>query len=103
MAAANTKLPLKPIGGNILVRPDEQEETTPSGLVISATAKGEKPQRGTVLALGTGKKDKDGKELPWSVNIGDVVYFKKYSPDEIEVEGVKYLIMEETDLLAVAA
>lgn len=99
----SAKLPLKPIGGNILVLPDQQDETTPSGLVISATAKGEKPQRGKVLALGTGKKDKDGKALPWNVEVGDVVYFKKYSPDEIELEGETYLIMDENDILAVAA
>lgn len=92
---------MKPIGSNILVKPESQDETTPSGLVISASAKSEKPQRGEVLALGTGRKDKDGKVLPFSVEVGDVVVFKKYSPDEIEVDGETYLIMEETDILAV--
>lgn len=101
--ANSKKLPLTPIGSNILVKPVEQDETTPSGIVISATAKGEKPQRGTVLALGTGKKDKDGKDIPWNVAVGDEVYFKKYSPDEIELDGETYLIMEEADLLAIAA
>lgn len=99
---AKTKsLPLKPVGGSILVKPEVQEETTASGLVISASAKDEKPQKGTVLALGTGKLDKDGNSLPWNVKVGDVVFFKKYSPDEIEVEGESYLIMEESDVLAV--
>jgi len=97
----SNKLPLKPIGGNILVKPESAEETTPSGLVISSSAKAEKPQRGQVLALGTGKKDKDGKPLPFNVEVGDVVVFKKYSPDEIEIENQTYLIMEEGDILAV--
>ncbi len=99
--AKSKDLPLKPIGGGILVKPEAQEETTASGLVISSSAKEEKPQKGTVLALGTGKLDKDGKSLPWNVKEGDVVFFKKYSPDEIEVDGESYLIMDEADVLAV--
>lgn len=95
------QLPLKPIGGNILVKPESAEEKTPSGLLISASAKGEKPQRGEVLALGTGRKDKDGKPMPFNVEVGDFVVFKKYSPDEIEIDGETYLIMEENDILAV--
>lgn len=97
---ANT-LPLKPIGGKILVQPKPEETTTASGLVISSTAKGEKPQQGTVVALGSGKRDKDGKALEWEVKVGDEVLFKKYSPDEVELGSDKYLIMEESDILAV--
>lgn len=92
---------VKPLGGNILVKPLEQEETTASGLVISATAQGEKPQQGEVLALGTGKLDSDGKSIPWNLKVGDQVIFKKYSPDEVEVDGEKYLVMAEADVLAV--
>lgn len=99
--AKSKSLPIKPIGGSILVKPEEQEETTASGLVISSSAKDEKPQKGTVLALGTGKLDQDGKKLPWNIKEGDVVFFKKYSPDEIEVDGDTYLIMGESDVLAV--
>lgn len=101
--ARSNKLDLKPIGGNILVKPEDHEDTTPSGLVISAGAKTEKPQKGVILALGTGKLDKDGNALPWNIAVGDKVIFKKYSPDEVEVEGETYLIMEEHDILAVLA
>jgi chaperonin GroES len=100
MAAAKVKL--QPIGGNVLVKPDEIESTTASGLVIAASAKGEKPQRGTVVALGTGKLNDKGEKIPFNVAIGDIVIFKKYAPDEVEVDGDGYLIMEEQDILAVA-
>jgi chaperonin GroES len=100
MAKAKS-LPLKPIGGNILVKPLGQEETTPSGLVISATAQEEKPQQGEVIGLGTGRLDKDGNSLPWNVKVGDKVFFKKYSPDELELDGETYLVMDEGDILGV--
>lgn len=98
---ASTKLPITPVGGNILVEPEAQEQTTPSGLVVAASAKGEKPQSGVVVALGKGKKDKDGKPIEWNVSVGQKVLFKKYSPDEFEHEGKKYLIMQEEDVLGV--
>lgn len=91
---------IKPIGGNILVRPLDEEEKTASGLILQTSGK-EKPQKGEIVALGTGKKDKEGKEIPWSVTVGDTVLFKKYSPEEIEVNGQNYLIMQEDDILAV--
>lgn len=98
---AATKLPLKPIGGNILVKPDKAEEVTQSGLVIAASKNEEKAQKGEIIALGTGKVDKDGKKEPFNVEVGQRVIFKKYSPDEVEVDNVKYLIMQEDDILAV--
>lgn len=99
---ASKKLAVQPLGGNILVKPKEQETTTASGLVIAASsAKGEKPQQGEVVALGTGKTDKDGKAIAWNVKVGDMVLFRKYSPDEIESNGETFLIMKEEDVLAV--
>ncbi len=95
------KIGLQPLGGNILVKPEELETTTPSGIVISSTNKGEKPERGKVVALGTGKVDSEGKDVPFNVEVGDEVLFKKYAPDEVEVDGESYLIMEESDILAV--
>lgn len=97
------KLPIQPLGGNILVEPKGAETTTPSGLVIAASSSNtEKPQRGVVVALGTGKLDKDGKKIEWYVKVGDEVLFRKYSPDEVEDdEGTKYLIMKEEDVLAI--
>ncbi len=96
------KVAVHPVGGNILVKAKEVETTTASGLVISASsAKGEKPQRGTVVALGTGRLDKDGNKVEWSVKEGDEILFRKYSPDEIEIDNENYLIMKEEDVLAV--
>lgn len=92
---------IKPLGNHILVLPKAQETTTASGLVIASTANKEKPQEGEVVALGTGKLDKDGKALAWNVAVGDKVLFRKYSPDEIELDGETYLIMKEEDVMAV--
>lgn len=91
---------LQPIGGNILVRP-LTEKTTVSGIVLPDTIDKEKPQKGTVIALGTGKINEKGERVPFNVKVDDVVIFKKYSPDEIEVDGEDLLIMEESDILAV--
>lgn len=99
---AKSKLPIKPIGANILVKPvEEDSSTTPSGLIVSTSAKNERPQIGEILALGTGRLDKDGNKLPWNVSVGQKVVFKKYSPDELEVEDESYLIMKEEDILGI--
>lgn len=91
---------VKPLGGRVLVKPLEDEETD-SGLIIPATADKEKPEQGTIVALGTGKVDDDGKEIPFNVEVGDRVMFKQYSPDEVEMDGVTYLVIDESDILAV--
>ena len=96
------KLPIKPIGGNILVKPIEEDSTTtPSGLVISTNSKNEKPQVGEIVALSTGRVDADGKKLDWNIKVGQQVAFKKYSPDEFEFDEEKYLIMREEDILGI--
>lgn len=85
-----------------MVKPKEVETTTASGLVIAASsAKGEKPEQGEIVALGTGKLDENGKKIEWNVEIGDTVLFRKYSPSEVELDGEEYLIMKEDDVLAV--
>jgi len=93
------KVNLKPLGGNILVKPIA--EKTVSGIVLPDTVDKEKPQKGEVVALGTGKVTEDGKKIAFNVKIGDVVLFKKYSPDEVELAGEEYLIMDEEAILAV--
>ncbi|MEI6886929.1 MAG: co-chaperone GroES [bacterium] len=95
------KLNLTPLGGNILVRGVEEETKTTSGIVLPDTIQKEKKQKGLIVALGTGKLDKDGKKIAFNVKPGDTVIFKKYSPEEVEVEGESYLIMSEDDILAV--
>jgi chaperonin GroES len=92
---------LKPIGGNILIEPIEEETTTASGIVLPDTVDKESPQKGKIIALGTGKLDDNGKKIAFNVKVGDHVIFKKYGPDELEDNEKKYLIMEESDILAV--
>jgi len=90
----------KPLGARVVVEPIEQDEVTPSGIVLPETAK-EKPQKGTVLAVGPGDRDEDGDRIPMDVKKGDVVLFAKYSGTEIKVDGKKLLILRESDLLAI--
>jgi len=97
----STKSKIKPLGGNILVEAVEEESKTASGIVLPDTVDKEKPQKGKIVALGTGKITEQGKKISFNVKVGDVVIFKKYSPDEIEINGKEYLIMNEEDILAV--
>ena len=92
---------LKPLGSIIIIEPVEEEKTTESGIVIPETAEKERPIKGTVLAVGPGKITDTGERVPISVRVGDTVLFKKYGPDEIEMEGKKYLVADEEDILAV--
>ncbi len=91
---------LKPLGDRLIVRPIEEEETTASGIVLPDTAK-EKPQRGKVIAVGPGKLLDDGKRATPSVKKGDEVYYGKYSGTEIKIDGEEYVILKESDVLAV--
>ncbi|MEA3272704.1 MAG: co-chaperone GroES [Patescibacteria group bacterium] len=89
----------KPLSDNLLVKPLEQEEITKSGIVLPDTVK-EKPEKGQVVAAGPGKME-NGKNQPMSVKVGDMVMFKKYSPDEIKVGDKKMLIISESDILGI--
>ena len=91
---------LKPLEDRILVRPEEGEETTASGIVIPDTAK-EKPQEGTVLAVGPGKRSETGDLIPMDVSEGDRVIYSKYGGTEVKVEGEEYLVLSARDVLAV--
>ena len=92
---------LKPLGSRVIIEPLEEEKTTESGIVIPETAEKEKPIKGKVLAVGPGKVTDTGERVPVSVRVGDMVLFKKYGPDEIEMEGKRYLVADEEDILAV--
>ena len=90
---------LQPLGDRIVVRPkDEDDSTTPSGLVIPDTAK-EKPQLGEVLAVGPGEYQ-DGERIPMDVSVGDLVFYSKYGGTEVKVEGEEYLVLSARDVLA---
>jgi chaperonin GroES len=91
---------LKPLGARVVVEPNEQEEITAGGIVLPETAK-EKPQKGTVTAVGPGDRDDNGKRIPMDVGVGDTVLFAKYSGTEIKLDGKKLLILRESDLLAI--
>ena len=92
---------LKPLNDNIFIEPVSEEKSTKSGIVIPDTAEKEKPIRGKVAAVGPGRLDEKGNRVPMSVKVGDVVLFKKYGPDELEIEGKKYLVGSEAEILAI--
>ena len=86
---------MKPLADRVIVAPAAAEEKTKSGIIIPDTAK-EKPQRGEIVAVGNGKKDE-----PMTVKVGDQVLYGKYAGTEINIEGVDYLIMKESDIFAI--
>lgn len=96
--AKNIKI--EPLGKRVLLKPDDIEETTAGGLVLPPSAsEDQKPETGTVVKLGKGTIK--GKAITFDVSVGDRVYFKKYSPDELEVENEKYLLLDTEDILAI--
>ncbi len=90
---------LKPLRDKVVVKALEEEEKTKGGIVLPDTAK-EKPQKGKVVAVGSGKV-KDGKVIPLEVKEGDVIIYEKYGPSEIKVDGEELLIIKEEDILAI--
>jgi chaperonin GroES len=92
-------LKLKPLGDRLVVKPLEEEEVTPGGIVLPETAK-EKPQKGEVLAVGPGTRDDEGKRVAMDVSVGDKVLYAKYGGTEIKMESEKLLILRESDILA---
>lgn len=91
---------IKPLGDRVLLKAMEEEEKTKSGIVIPDTAK-EKPQKGKVLAVGTGRILDNGTKVPLEIQVGDIVVFSKYAGTEVKVDGEEYLIVSERDILAV--
>ncbi len=91
---------LQPLGDRLIVEVLEEEETTVSGIVLPDTAK-EKPQRGTIIAAGEGRRDEDGDRIEMDVKVGDEVLFAKYAGTEFKLEDDDLLILSEKDILAV--
>jgi chaperonin GroES len=91
---------LKPLGDRVVVKPRKKEETTSSGLVLPDTAS-EKPQEGSVLAVGPGRVLDNGKRVEMEVKSGDTVLFAKYAGTEVKLDGEEYLVIREADLLAI--
>lgn len=98
--ASNTKLSISPMADRIVIEPMEETEEMRGGLYIPDTAK-EKPQQGTVVAVGPGRLNDDGVRIPMEVKTGDRVLYGKYAGTEVKLEGDDYLIVKEGDVLAV--
>ena len=92
---------IRPLADRVVVRPQEKEERTRGGIYLPDTASKEKPQEGTVMAVGDGKLDDNGRRTPVAVKAGDRVLFAKYAGTEIKIEDEDYLILAEKDILAV--
>ncbi len=91
---------LRPLGDRLVVTPMEQEETTKTGILLPESAK-EKPQQGTVIAAGPGGRKENGERIVMDVMVGDKVLYAKYAGTNIKIDGKEYLILKETDVLAV--
>ena len=92
---------LKPLGDHLIVKAVPQDKTTKSGIVLPDTVDKEKPEQGEVMAVGPGRVLDNGNRLPMSVKVGQKVMFKKYSPDEFKVDGQEYLVLSESDVIAI--
>ncbi|MFA5186036.1 MAG: co-chaperone GroES [Patescibacteria group bacterium] len=92
---------LRPLGDRVIVKPAAKEEMTKTGILLPDTADKERPEQGEVIAVGPGKLLDNGNRAAMSVKVGDKVVFKKYSPDEVKIEDVEYLVIAETDVMAV--
>jgi chaperonin GroES len=93
---------LRPLADRVVVRPLEREEMTKGGIVLPDTVK-EKPQRGTVIATGAGRRDDDGDRIPLDVVVGDQVLFARYGGTEFKLDDEELLILAEKDILAVVS
>src|SRR3984957_17476687 len=91
---------VRPLGDRVLVQPLEEKEVKKGGIIIPDTAR-EKPQEGTVVAIGTGKLDDNGKKAEFNDKVGDKVLISKYGGTEIKIDGDNYLIMREDDILGI--
>ena len=92
---------IRPLADRVVIKPQEREEKTKAGLFLPDTASKEKPQQGTVMAVGEGRLDDNGKRVPLSLQAGDTVLFAKYAGTDIKIDDVDYLILAEKDVLAI--
>ncbi len=91
---------LKPLSNHVIIQAMDEDKVTESGIVLPENSK-EKPTKGKIVAVGPGKRNDQGQLQEMSVKVGDIILFKKYGPDEFEIDGEKYLIGDEDDILAV--
>ena len=96
-----TEVDLKPLGDRLLVKPLNKDDVTKAGIILPDTLEKERPEKGEVIAAGPGRLLDNGNLAPMNVKVGDKIVFKKYSPDEIKIEGEEYLIISESDVMAI--
>jgi chaperonin GroES len=92
---------LRPLGDRVIVKPVAKEEMTKTGIILPDTADKERPEQGEVMAVGPGRLLDSGSRAPMSLKVGDKIVFKKYSPDEVKVNDEEYLVIAESDVMAV--
>ncbi len=92
---------LRPLNDRVIVKAVAKEEMTKSGIILPDTVDKERPEQGEVIAVGPGRLMDNGQRAVMSIKVGDKVVFKKYSPDEVKVDDVEYLIISESDVMAV--
>ncbi|HPN15378.1 MAG TPA: co-chaperone GroES [bacterium] len=92
---------LRPLNDRLIVKPLPKEEVTKSGIILPDTIDKERPEQGEVVAIGPGKLTPEGQRLEMSVKVGDKVVFKKYSPDEVKVDDQEFLVISDSDILAI--
>lgn len=92
---------LRPLGDRVIVKPAAKEEMTKAGIILPDTVDKERPEQGEVIAVGPGRVLDNGSVAPMSIKIGDKVVFKKYGPDEVKVNDEEFLVISESDVMAV--
>lgn len=101
MSAKAKTIPLLPINGRVLILPQQKQTQTQSGLYLADSSSSEKPQRGVVVRLGLEKLDDNGNKVAFNVKEGMEVMYTRYAGDEIEYDAVKYILMEEKDIIGI--
>ena len=96
-----TDFRIRPLADRVVIKPAEREERTKGGIYLPDTASKERPMEGTILAVGEGRLDDNGRRVPMNVKVGDKVLFTKYGGTEYKVDDVEYLILSEKDILGV--
>ncbi|MFH1822079.1 MAG: co-chaperone GroES [Patescibacteria group bacterium] len=92
---------IRPLHDNVIIKPLNEDEVTKAGILLPDTVDKEKPEKGEVIAIGEGKLLDNGQRSAMSVKVGDKVMFKKYSPDEFKIDGEEYLVVSESDIIAI--
>ena len=96
-----TDFRIRPLADRVVIKPADREEKTKSGIYLPDTASKERPMEGTVLAVGEGRLDDNGRRVPMTVQTGDKILFAKYSGTEFKIDDVEYLILSEKDILGI--